>query len=157
MNGPTLFDPALPVPRDDAAPLAGGASVNDRISHSESILARFPFVPPVRRDARDTSRAAANRIRGHAATLRLAVLDYLRERGDDGATDQEIQTALGLPSNTEIPRRWELVNAGLVVASGRKRRTRSGCAATVWIVATAATMPPAASTDAGGTEGGPHP
>jgi hypothetical protein len=91
-------------------------------------------MPPVRNDAPETSRIAADRIAGHAGTLRAAVLDLLRERGEHGATDQEIQDALQLPSNTEIPRRWELVNAGAVVASGRKRKTRSNCPATVWVL-----------------------
>jgi hypothetical protein len=98
-------------------------------------------MPPVRNDAPEPSRIAAGRIAGHARTLRVAVLELLRERGEHGATDQEIQDALQLPSNTQIPRRWELVNAGAVVASGRKRQTRSECPATVWVVAEFAPKP----------------
>lgn len=118
---------------DDAAPLAGGACVNGPNTSPDSTFARLPLMPPVRNDAPETSRVAAGRIAGHAGTLRAAVLAMLRERGEHGATDQEIQDALQLPSNTEIPRRWELVNAGAVVASGQKRKTRSNCPATVWI------------------------
>jgi len=66
----------------------------------------------------------------------------LRERGEHGATDQEIQDALQLPSNTQIPRRWELVKAATVVASGRKRKTRSNCPATVWVASEFASKPP---------------
>ena len=76
-----------------------------------------------------------------ACRLTAAVLSMLRERGEHGATDQEIQDALQLPSNTEIPRRWELVNAGAVVASGRKRKTRSNCPATVWVLSEFAPNP----------------
>ena len=65
----------------------------------------------------------------------------LRERGEHGATDQEIQDALQLASNTEIPRRWELVNAGAVVASKRKRLTRSNCPAIVWVLSEFAPKP----------------
>ncbi len=91
-------------------------------------------MPPVRNDAPETSRVAAGRIAGRTGTLRAAVLAMLRERGEQGATDQEIQDALELSSSTENPRRWELVNAGAVVASGRKRKTRSNCPATVWVL-----------------------
>jgi hypothetical protein len=129
------------LPFNDAAPLAGGAGVNGRNTSPDSSLARLPLMPPVRNDAPETSRVAAGRIAGHAGTLRAAVLALLRERGEHGATDQEIQDALQLPSNTEIPRRWELVNAGAVVASGRKRKTRSNCPATVWVLSEFASKP----------------
>ncbi len=128
-------------PRNDAAPLAGGAGVNGPNTSPDSTFARLPLMPPVRNDAPQTSRVAAGRIAGHAGTLRAAVLALLRERGEHGATDQEIQDALQLPSNTEIPRRWELVNAGAVVASGRKRKTRSNCPATVWVLSEFAPKP----------------
>lgn len=141
MSEPTLFDPGPPDPGSDAAPRGGGAGVNGPNSHPEHSWIRLPLVPPAHRNAPPTSRIAARRIAGRTATLRAAVLGLLVERGDDGATDEEIQLALGLASNTEIPRRWELVNLRLVVASGRRRPTRSGCPATVWVVATAATMP----------------
>jgi len=98
-------------------------------------------MPPVRKDAPATSRGAARRIAGHAGTLRTAVLAVLHDRGEHGATDQELQDVLGLPSNTEIPRRWELVNDAAVVASGRKRKTRSGCSATVWVLTEFAPKP----------------
>lgn len=88
-----------------------------------------------------TSDVAARRIAGHAGTLRAAVRALLRERGEYGATDQEIQDALSLPSNTQIPRRWELMNTGEVVASGRKRPTRSGRPATVWVLSEFAPKP----------------
>ena len=105
-------------PRNDAAPLAGGAGVNGPNTSPDSTFARLPLMPPVRNDAPETSRV-----------------------GEHGATDQEIQDALQLPSNTEIPRRWELVNAGAVVASGRKRKTRSNRPATVWVLSEFAPKP----------------
>ncbi len=122
------------------------------------MFARLSLMPPVLNDAPDTSRIAAVRVGGHAGTLRAAVLAILRERGEHGATDQEIQTALDLPSNTEIPRRWELVKTGAVVASGRKRKTRSNCPATVWVLSEFAPKPATIATvtpgDAPKTEGG---
>ena len=145
-------------PRNDAAPSGNGASANRSNTSPDSTVARLPMMPPVRHDAPEMSRIAAGRIAGHAGTLRAAVLAMLRDRGEGGATDQEIQDALRLPSNTQIPRRWELVNAGAVVASGRRRKTRSNCPATVWVLAKfapkPATIPPVTPGDAPEPEGG---
>jgi hypothetical protein len=91
-------------------------------------------MPPVRNDAPEMWRIAAAQVAGHAKTLRAAVFSKLRERGERSATDQEIQDARQLPSNTVIPRRWELVNAGALAASGRKSKTCSNCLATVWVL-----------------------
>ena len=48
-----------------------------------------------------------------------------------GATDEEMQTALGMNPSTQRPRRVELQRRGLVVPDGT-RRTKSGRMATVW-------------------------
>ena len=143
MNTPTLFDPKPPdrPPGNDAAPGGAGAGVNGPNSRPNHIAKTPPLSPPVRHDAPATSLVAADRIADHAGTLRAAVLAMLRERGEHGATDQELQTALGLSSDTEVPRRWELVNAGEVAASGRKRKTRSNRPATVWVASEFAPEP----------------
>jgi hypothetical protein len=78
-----------------------------------------------------TSIAAANRV-ASAAALRARVLAYLVTQ-PDGATDEELQTALDMPGSTERPRRVELVTRGLVRDSGRTRQTRSGRQAVVWV------------------------
>jgi hypothetical protein len=85
----------------------------------------------------ETSKVAAQRIRGGANTLRQRVLTFIIERGSFGATDEEIQAGTGLKCQTETPRRRELVQLGLVVDSGRRRPTSSGRPATVWVMATA--------------------
>jgi hypothetical protein len=77
----------------------------------------------------DTSRAAAERITPRTGTQRARVLDYVRWKGEDGATDHEVQQALSLDGNTERPRRIELVNAGHLEDSGRRRD-----GAIVWVV-----------------------
>lgn len=79
-----------------------------------------------------TSHEAAVAIRPAAETLRAKVLEYLRSRGETGATDEEIQDGLGMAQNTERPRRVELVEAGSVVDSGETRKTRSGRKAVIW-------------------------
>ena len=128
-------------PNNDAAPSGDRACVNGPNTSPDSTFAPLPQMPPVRNDAPETSRVAAGRIAGHAKTLRAAVVSMLRERGEHGATDQEIQDALHLPSNTQIPRRWELVNSQHVCASGRKRKTRSNCPAMVWVLSEFAPKP----------------
>lgn len=86
--------------------------------------------PP--RGPADTQLEAHERMKPRAATVRARVLKFLVERGMTGATDQEVQQALGLSSQSEGPRRIELMRAGHVVDSGQRRRTRSGRAAIVW-------------------------
>ncbi len=85
-----------------------------------------PHTPP------ETSRAAAEAVKPDAARLRQAVLRYIQSRGPAGATDQEIQAALGLAGDTQRPRRWELQKADLIHDSGQRRKTSSGREAIVW-------------------------
>lgn len=100
----------------------------------QSVEAYGPlFSPAPAQKHSATSVAAAHRV-ASAAALRAQVLEYLRERVD-GATDEEIQTALSMGGSTQRPRRVELVNRGLVHDSGRTRRTTSGRQAVVWVAA----------------------
>lgn len=92
-----------------------------------------PDMPPAQQHSA-TSRDAAEKICGEAANLRAKVLAYIQGCGIDGATDEEGIDATGLPASTYRPRRVELVQAGLVMDSGRERPTRSGRKATVWVV-----------------------
>lgn len=80
-----------------------------------------------------TSADAATEIQPRTETLRRAVLAFLQQRGDEGASDEEIQEALAMNPSTQRPRRIELVTMGLVRDSGRTRPTRSGRAAVVWV------------------------
>lgn len=88
--------------------------------------------PPAQRHSR-TSVAAAEAIRPSTNRLRQRVLDYIESRGAAGATDQECQKDLGMDESTQRPRRWELAQARLITQAGT-RRTKSGRAATVWVV-----------------------
>jgi hypothetical protein len=133
MNTPTLFDPGPPDPRNDAAPLAGGAGVNGPNTSPDSRFARLPLMPPVRNDAPETSRVAAGRIAGHATTQRENVLNFIRGRGRDGATDPEIAAGCAIPIQSVNPRRGELAKLGLIVLSGDRRPTPSNCPARVWV------------------------
>mgnify|MGYP000930291602 CR=1 FL=1 len=130
-----MSDPMLPF--DDAAPPAGGAGVRGSIHSTKST--RLPLTPPARHNApAGTSDEAARRIAGGAAALRERVFAYIVACGDDGATDAETQAALGMLTQTQTPRRGELVQLGLVVDSGRRRLTPQGRPAAVWVAASCA-------------------
>ena len=90
----------------------------------------------------DTSEAAAEAIRPTVKGLRAAVFACIIGRGPVGATDAEIQAALELPSDTERPRRRELVRLGMVRDSGQRRPTPSGRLAVVWSAVTAGDSQP---------------
>ena len=92
----------------------------------------FGGFPP--HQPRDTSVAAAAEIKESASTLRREVYACIKSRGSIGATDDEIQEALGMAGNTQRPRRRELESAGVIAAlPGIKRETRSGRKAQVWV------------------------
>lgn len=79
-----------------------------------------------------TSREAALSMEQDARTLRQQVLDYIREQGVNGATDEEIQDALHMNPSTQRPRRVELMKMGKITINGT-RKTKSGRLASVWI------------------------
>ena len=68
-----------------------------------------------------------------AETLRREVEVYLISQGVNGATDEEIQDALGMEGNTERPRRVELIEAGLVWNTGSTRKSKANRDNTIWI------------------------
>ena len=122
----------MTAPRNDAAPLAGGAGVNDPNSHPD--LIRLPLTPPARSNAPPgTSEVAADRIAGYARKQRADVLGVIVRAGAFGATDAEIELATGIRAQSVSPRRGELRTLGLVVDSGRRRPTPRGCPAAVWV------------------------
>ena len=67
--------------------------------------------------------------------LQSWVYRTIKDAGDYGVTDDELFMELPTDNQSSIrPRRIELVRAGLVKDSGRKRKTSSGRQATVWII-----------------------
>jgi hypothetical protein len=81
-----------------------------------------------------TSLAAADAIRPCADVLRQKVLAYITEQGSHGATDEEVQDALGMGGNTQRPRRRELFQSGKIMLKPEMRPTRSGRQANVWVI-----------------------
>lgn len=123
MNQPDLFRPDHSALADGLPPVPSAAQ-RDSVRHDSA--------PYQRHSA--TSLAAARRVNPPSAQMRLTVLRFIEQRGALGATDEEIQNGLTMNPSTQRPRRIELVNLGLVADSGCTRRTRSGRAATVWVM-----------------------
>jgi len=81
------------------------------------------------------SQLAAWRAMPATGTWRRKVLRMIEDRGAFGATDEEMQEALGLNPSTQRPRRVELKRGGWIVDSGNRRLTRSCNWAVVWVLA----------------------
>lgn len=81
----------------------------------------------------DTSGIAADSVKKSAVSMEEQVLRFIQGRGFTGATDDEVEVALGLRHQTASARRRGLVVQGLVKASRRRRKTRTGRPATVWV------------------------
>ena len=96
-----------------------------------------PRNEPPRQRHSATSCDAADAISGARSALHRRILAALEFVYPAGLTDLELQERCSMRESTERPRRVELVEAGLVRASGDVRvgegRTR---AATVWVLAT---------------------
>jgi hypothetical protein len=86
----------------------------------------------VAREPQETSLKAALRALPKTGTKRAHLYDYLASCS--GATDEEIERALGISGNTVRPTRVSLVRDGLVEDSGLVRPTLSGNDAIVWRV-----------------------
>jgi len=93
-----------------------------------------PVTMPPYVEGSDTSKEAAESMKPKGPHLRRMVFQYLLSRGPSGATDDEVETALGLRHQTASARRRELVLAEKVEDSGERRRTSSGRSAAVWVV-----------------------
>lgn len=81
-----------------------------------------------------TSKRTAKQMVGNVGSARDRIYHRLVDLGDRGATDEELQLALGINPNTQRPRRVELLMRGLIEDSGTTRLTRSGSKAVVWRV-----------------------
>ncbi len=82
-----------------------------------------------------TSDVAADMIADFAPTQQARVEAFVRSRRWHGATNSEVQIALGMLMQSVCPCTNALVRRGLLVDSGRRRKTPSGRPAAVWIAA----------------------
>ena len=82
----------------------------------------------------DTSEAAADSVADRRVSHQQKVLKYFKRVGTQGTTDDDIEVALGLRHQTASARRRELELKGLVSKTDRRRRTRSGRTAAVYVI-----------------------
>jgi hypothetical protein len=80
--------------------------------------------------AKPTSVIAALQALPKSGSKRRRVYEYLKQTG--GATDEEIERALGISGNTVRPTRGSLVKDKFVYATELERPTISGNMAIVW-------------------------
>lgn len=111
------------------------------LGHHESCVcgecSPLPLFAPKFVHGNEPSREAAQSMVRPATRLRAEVLQFIRNEGTRGATDEEIVLGLGINPSTARPRRIELVEQGLVADTGQFRPGRSGRAMTVWRAVTA--------------------
>lgn len=123
-NQPSLFDTRERVG-------SGGAT-----SSTEPRVSRVPYAKNS-----DTSKHAADFIKGKVPSLRARVLLEITKRGSEGATADELCIALGACRNSVAPRLCELgpgskrfPGLSLIVDSGRRRKIAGqNVSAVVWI------------------------
>lgn len=94
--------------------------------------------PPVDRNVtrtgpQETSQEAARRALGRTGSQRRAIYEEIRFRGTDGLTCDEICVILQLLVQSATPAINTLARDGWLEDSGRRRNTRSGNAAIVWV------------------------
>lgn len=89
----------------------------------------YPDEPGYERGS-DTSKAAAKSVNSNA--WRLKVEECMR-RAHDGTIDDELEVLLGMRHQSASPRRRELEMMHRVIGTGRKRKTRSGRSAQVYV------------------------
>lgn len=82
----------------------------------------------------ETSEAAARAMPDSQRKIDKArIVAAMRAAGSNGLTDEEGQRLTGIAGDTYRPRRGELLKDNLIVKARRKRMTRSGREAEVWI------------------------
>ena len=88
-----------------------------------------------------SSNDAAVAAKPNAANDRARILDFIRSRGVVGATSDECQAWFGLSHQTGSARVAELLQAGLIIESGHRRKTRRNRYADVLVIAPVGTSP----------------
>jgi hypothetical protein len=85
---------------------------------------------------RSTSIAAQIKAAPRMSEKRARIYQYLVDRMERGATDQEMQIALKISGDTLRPTRGKLLKDGLIYDSGTTRTNENGNDCIVWVVST---------------------
>lgn len=116
--------------QQSASPPASKQGASELTKHTSPLF----DAPPAHHNAPPgTSDVAAQRAATSATRDRARILRLICTSGALGMTDDEGQRELGIIAQTYTPRRGELVAAGLVVDSGKRRKTQRGRPAAVWV------------------------
>lgn len=86
----------------------------------------------IARNAQRTSILTAQNALPRSGSIRRKVYDYFARQGFYGATDQEIEEALGISGNTIRPTRGSLVKDGFIVDTGTTRKNHNKEECIVW-------------------------
>lgn len=93
-----------------------------------SVKSCVPFVA-----GSETSEAAARSMEDSAVSYEMMVLNFIRSRGEHGATADECQAALGLTHQNGSARVSILAGRGAIIRTEEKRKTRQGRGAFVYV------------------------
>ena len=83
---------------------------------------------------RATSIAAMEKVAPKRESMKGRVYQYLIDRQERGATDQEMQSALNIPGDSLRPIRISLFKDGWIHDSGHTRQNPNGNECIVWVV-----------------------
>lgn len=100
---------------------------------------------PLPHSGSPTSKAAAESMKPHAGQQREQVRQFFAERGELGATQQEVELALGISGNSVRPRCKELEQSGEIKNSDSTRPTLAKRNAAVWVIVSPDVQPAATS------------
>ena len=91
----------------------------------------------------NTQMEAFRRIQSSARATRSKIMDFATQRGTRGFCVDELVETWRCSANHVAPRVVELVRAGELISTGRRRPTRTGCSAQVYVAAKFAQPAPA--------------
>ena len=100
---------------------------------------------PLPHSGSTTSKAAAESMKPHAGQQREQVRRFFTDCGELGATQQEVELALGISGNSVRPRCKELEQSGEIKNSGSTRPTLAKRNAAVWVIVSPDVQPAATS------------
>ncbi|MEJ7593026.1 MAG: hypothetical protein WKF77_15880 [Planctomycetaceae bacterium] len=116
MKAPTLFPDA-----------------DDEIESDNSNAGTFTQEPKPYHNRTLPSGAAAESARSFVRSQAVRVSEYIATQGDRGATDREMQIALGMDGNSQRPRRVWLRDHGFIQAKGEPEDIVLRNCSTVWV------------------------
>jgi hypothetical protein len=82
---------------------------------------------------RQTSIDAYNKAKPRFGSNAAKVYQFIVDKQEHGATDQEMQKALNMPGDTLRPTRLSLLKNNLIYDSGKTRQNENGNDCIIWV------------------------